>query len=360
MTRTTDNLWLHRFAIVTAAAALLLIGLGGLVTSHEAGLAVPDWPTTYGYNMFLFPPSQWMGGIFYEHTHRLFASWVGLLTTILAIWLWLKESRAWVRWWGVAAFLAVVLQGVLGGLRVVLFQAQLGIVHAALAQLFLVLVSALAVITSRWWREVARNLEGVRVGKNLQCLLVISTGVILIQLVLGATMRHQHAGLAVPDFPLAYGKIWPPTDPASLEKINRTRMDIQDYNPITAFQIRLHLTHRLWAVLILVLVGISAPKISQQVGPKNTLSRLSTFWFGLVLFQAVLGAATVWSNKSADVATSHVVVGALCLVLGSTLTLMVYRCASVAGKKFVLPDSEKVYSSSELPRDIACTAVSLP
>ena len=129
MTRPLHDPWLNRFAILTAAATLALIGIGGLVTSHGAGLAVPDWPTTYGYNMFLFPPSFWIGGIFYEHTHRLFASFVGLLTTILAIWLWLREPRKWLRWLGVIALFAVVLQGILGGLRGTLLQKYLGIVH---------------------------------------------------------------------------------------------------------------------------------------------------------------------------------------------------------------------------------------
>jgi len=120
MRRSTDNPWLARFAAFTAMATLCLIGVGGLVTSKGVGMSVPDWPTTYGYNMFLFPISKWVGGIREEHTHRLFASWVGMLTTILAVWLWLKEERRWLRWLGVAAFFGVVLQGVLGGARVVL------------------------------------------------------------------------------------------------------------------------------------------------------------------------------------------------------------------------------------------------
>src|SRR5690242_17439126 len=120
MARSVDNPWLNRFACLTAVITLVLVGIGGLVTSHGAGMAVPDWPTTYGYNMFFFPISKWVGGIFYEHTHRLVASGVGFLTVILAVWLWVKEPRAWVRWLGVLAVFAVVLQGVLGGLRVVL------------------------------------------------------------------------------------------------------------------------------------------------------------------------------------------------------------------------------------------------
>src|SRR5438445_1921101 len=113
MTRNAHHPWLNKFAWLTVLMTFLLLGLGGLVTSHEAGLAVPDWPTSYGYNMFSFPLAQWWhaGNIFYEHSHRLFASGVGLLTTALMIWLWLKESRGWVRRLGVAAFLAVVLQG---------------------------------------------------------------------------------------------------------------------------------------------------------------------------------------------------------------------------------------------------------
>ena len=157
MTRTSDTRWLHRFALATALMTVGLIAVGGLVTSHEAGMAVPDWPTSYGYNMFLFPISKWVGGIFYEHSHRLFASGVGFLTTILAVWLWVKEPRRWVRWLGVAAFFSVVLQGVLGGLRVTLLKAQIGIFHAILAQMFLVLLCAIALFTSSWWSRLAES-----------------------------------------------------------------------------------------------------------------------------------------------------------------------------------------------------------
>jgi cytochrome c oxidase assembly protein subunit 15 len=148
MTRSIRHPWLDRFAWFTAAATFLLLGLGGLVTSHEAGLAVPDWPTSYGYNMFLFPMRFWQCNIFYEHTHRLLASFVGLLTSILAVWLWLRESRSWLRWLGVSAFLAILLQGLLGGLRVTLLKDEIGIFHAALAQSFFVLVTLIALFGS--------------------------------------------------------------------------------------------------------------------------------------------------------------------------------------------------------------------
>src|SRR2546421_7607448 len=151
MSRTTDNLWLSRYALLTALATLVLICFGGLVTSHEAGLAVPDWPTTFGYNMFFFPISKWVGGIFYEHTHRLVASAVGFLTIILAAWLWIKEERRWLRWLGVLALAAVIVQGVLGGLRVTWMKDELGIFHATLAQMFFVLVCSIALFSSRWW-----------------------------------------------------------------------------------------------------------------------------------------------------------------------------------------------------------------
>ena len=139
------------FAVLNAIATFLLIGLGGLVTSHEAGMSVPDWPTTYGYNMFVFPLDKWVGGIFYEHSHRLLASAVGLLTTILAVWLWLKDARKWIQWLGITAFLLVIVQGILGGLRVRWMLDWLGIPHGAVAQTFLVLTCAIALFVSRWW-----------------------------------------------------------------------------------------------------------------------------------------------------------------------------------------------------------------
>src|SRR6186713_2246998 len=112
---------------------VLLIAAGGMVTSTDSGLSVPDWPTTYGWNMFTFPPSRWVGGIFYEHSHRLIASTVGFLTIVLAGWLWRAESRVWLRRLGVVALAAVILQGILGGVTVLFFlPAPVSTAHAAL------------------------------------------------------------------------------------------------------------------------------------------------------------------------------------------------------------------------------------
>src|SRR5579884_1898693 len=105
---------LHRFSKLVAVCTGLLILAGSLVTSNGAGLSVPDWPTSYGWSMFTFPPSMWVANILYEHGHRLIASGVGFLTIVLAVWLWMAEPRRWLRWLGVAALLAVVAQGVLG------------------------------------------------------------------------------------------------------------------------------------------------------------------------------------------------------------------------------------------------------
>src|SRR5438128_10802207 len=143
---------LHRFARVVSGCTVLLVLAGSLVTSTGSGLSVPDWPTSYGWNMFTFPPSKWVGGILYEHGHRLIASTVGLLTIVLATWLWLCESRQWLKRLGLVALGAVVAQGVLGGLTVLFFlPAAISTAHAALAEIFFCLTIAIALFTSPRW-----------------------------------------------------------------------------------------------------------------------------------------------------------------------------------------------------------------
>jgi cytochrome c oxidase assembly protein subunit 15 len=376
---------LHWFLVATAAATFVLLGSGGMVTSREAGMSVPDWPNTYGYNMFAFPVSKWIGGIFYEHTHRLLASGIGFLTTILAVWMWRKELRRWMRWLGVLAFVLVALQGVLGGLRVTLAMDKLGIVHGALAQSFFVLICALALFTSRWWNNWSfatavpdRRPENATVadsrGKTLRTLALATTVVIFLQLILGATMRHQHAGLAIPDFPLAYGKIWPDTSADAVAHYNADRVEVISVNPITANQILLQMVHRLFAVVILMGVAVIAWKVrssslleSQQNadaspsplprgegwgegsvpgvypavspvsrsgppkgGTPNLLRRLAYAWLALIAAQIILGAATIWTDKAADVATAHVLVGALSLATGALWCLIAFAPAVAA------------------------------
>jgi cytochrome c oxidase assembly protein subunit 15 len=160
-------------------------------------------------------------------------------------------------------------------------------------------------------------------------LFAATTFLILLQLVLGATMRHQHAGLAVPDFPLAYGKLWPPMDAASVALFNQHRIELEALNPITAFQIALQMAHRIAALFIVGAVGLFAWSTRPRLGRNSLLGRMALGWLGLILLQALLGAATIWSNKAADIATAHVLVGALSLAYGTILSIVSFRVLSL-------------------------------
>lgn len=186
--------WAHRLALATAGATAVLIVAGGLVTNTGAALAVPDWPTTFGRNMFLYPWSEMVGGVFYEHSHRLLGALVGLLTVGLGTLLWVTERRGWVRALGVAAVVLVGLQGLVGGLRVLLVRDALAIVHGGLAQAFFALTAALAVVTSPRWTAPAE--PAVPAARGLPWLAFGVTAAVYGQVVLGALATH--AGWVLP------------------------------------------------------------------------------------------------------------------------------------------------------------------
>ena len=335
--RSGRSQWLHRFAWFTAAATLFLICSGGMVTSKGVGLAVPDWPTTFGYNMFLFPVSRWVGGIFFEHTHRLIASTVGVLTIILALWIWRADPRRWMRNLGWAALGAVVLQGVLGGLRVTMLKDEIGIFHACLAQAFLGMLIVIALGTSsQWWR--IRGGSGSPNVRTLSRIVLATAFLIYFQLGLGATMRHQHRDLSILDFPTAYGEIIPDTSPARIAQINTWR-DARALSDVTPGQIWLQLAHRFVAVLIaagVVAALWTARKTGESAG---VLSRFTDSWFLLVCCQITLGAWVIWSNKAADVATTHVAVGATMFALGVALSAICLRLRHPADAATAARDS---------------------
>jgi heme a synthase len=225
---------------------------------------------------------------------------------------------------GWSAFFLVQFQGLLGGLRVVLFKNEMGIFHGALAQLFFVLLCSIVLLTNRRWiaSRVTRDVPGkLRVAAWITTLLIFG------QLVIGATMRHQHAGLAIPDFPLAYGEVWPATDPESVTRYNQQRVELISLNPITAFQIHLQMAHRIVAAVIFIGVAFCAWVAVRQLRWTSRVARCSVFWFGLITIQVVLGAATIWSNKAADIATLHVLVGALSLATGAMLCVYFDRAS---------------------------------
>src|SRR6187455_2319481 len=200
---------LFLFALLTAASTAVLIFAGGLVTSTGSGLSVPDWPNSYGWFMFTFPLEHMVGGIFYEHGHRLIASTVGFLILVLAFWLWRVEPRRWVRRLGFIALGAVITQGVLGGITVLWYLPDaVSIAHAGLAQIVFCLTVTIALATSPGWQRAydSRTPDDVM----LQRLSIVTTAAIYLQILVGATMRHTGAGLAIPDFPLSYGRLIPP------------------------------------------------------------------------------------------------------------------------------------------------------
>jgi cytochrome c oxidase assembly protein subunit 15 len=182
--------WPHRLACVTAGATVGLIVAGGLVTNTGAALAVPDWPTTFGHNLFLFPWSEMVGGVLVEHSHRLLGSAIGMLTLLLAVALGLGDARRWARGLGLLAVALVSAQGLVGGLRVVLRQDTLAIVHGCLAQLFFALLVGIAVITGRGWQAPQVVPAGAR---RLASLGGLAAAVVYGQVVLGAFTTHGTA-----------------------------------------------------------------------------------------------------------------------------------------------------------------------
>lgn len=326
----------HVWAVLTLVSTFILLCSGGIVTSKGVGMSVPDWPTTYGYNMFLFPISGWVGGIFYEHGHRLIASFVGLMTMILAAGLLASEPRRWVRNLGIVAFITVCVQGLLGGLRVSLFKDEIGIFHAMLAQSFFCLLGILAIATSS--RFLRGGWDFFLPDPALKKLALGATILIFLQLGIGATMRHEHAGLSIPDFPLAYGKILPDTSAPVIASINEARV-ADNKMPTSAVQIWIQMAHR--AVAIVIFLVVASVAWCAFANPIARSARLwSAIWFVMICAQVVLGAWTIWSNKAADVATIHMALGALSLIFGVVLSFRLTR-GTDAGR-FVIPDRPPV------------------
>jgi cytochrome c oxidase assembly protein subunit 15 len=298
-------IWLHRYAKLLVAATLLLVAAGGMVTSTGSGLSVPDWPTTYGENMFTFPLSKMVGGIFYEHGHRLIASAVGMLTIGLVVFLWRVERRAWVRRLGWIALGAVILQGLLGGLTVIfLLPDAISISHAGLAQIFFCLTVTIALVTSRGWTEASAAPDDAALRQRL----IVVTSLIYAQILVGATMRHMGAGLAIPDFPLAFGRVLP---------------------PVWTVPIAVHFAHRVGALLVTILVLATVTHIWSQHGGRRELVRPSWLLVVAVATQVALGATVVLSGKHEIVNTLHVAVGSVVLGTSLVLTLRAVRSADV-------------------------------
>ncbi len=184
--------WLARFALLTVASVLTLIVIGGVVTSAQAGMAVPDWPTSEGFNMFLYPIARMTGGRLYEHAHRLFGAYVGLATFALMVYGVIVDRRRWVRWTLLGAFLLVCTQGVLGGGRVELDARALAFIHGVSAQLVFALLCAIAAFLSPTWLEAPPPAPGGRATRGLALAAWI---ILLVQVALGAAGRHFDANL---------------------------------------------------------------------------------------------------------------------------------------------------------------------
>jgi cytochrome c oxidase assembly protein subunit 15 len=204
----------------------------------------------------------------------------------------------------------------------------------------------MALFQTDFWRRLPFHGEIEQHGTR--SLFVVTTCLVLGQLMLGATMRHQHAGLSIPDFPAAYGKLWPDTDPAAIARYNQMRTEVAGENPITAAQVILQMVHRIMACAILAMVATCLIHTWRRFGPRFWLTRGAMIWMGLVLTQAFLGAATIWTGKSADVATAHVACGALCLITGGLTSLVAFRILAAP----VMEDAatKTIFAPSSVPR----------
>jgi cytochrome c oxidase assembly protein subunit 15 len=323
---------LHRFSIAIAISTFVLIVIGSTVTTTNSGLAVPDWPTTFDQNMWTYPPSQWVGGVFYEHGHRIVASLVGFLTLIQCVWLWAMRSPRWMKRTGLIALFAVCLQGMLGGLTVrYQLPVPISVSHAGLAELFLGLTIFLAFATHphriTWRTPTGELLRTWRLGSVMLVM-------VFAQIVVGAVMRHTHSGLAIPDFPASYGRVLPPADAAALDAINAERAWAFDdgpaqaaidpvalnlaTEPVTLAQIWIHFGHRLGAVVVLICAIGVVMRAPQHTG---RLAWLAFALLGMVVVQGFLGGMVIWSGRDAVTTTLHIGAGAATMAIAVALFL---------------------------------------
>jgi len=306
------NRIVHGTARVVAVAVFVLLVAGALVTSTESGLAVPDWPLAYGK---LMPPM--VGGILYEHGHRMVAALVSFFVGLQAgVLLW-GERRRPVRRLGLFAFGAILAQALLGGLTVLLLlPPAVSSAHAGLAQIVFALTASIALVTSRAWTsgDFERGVGAGDAHDLSRALLwtAVAAGAVYVQILLGAVMRHTGAGLAIPDFPLAFGKLLPASGEFARPGV-----------PI-------HFAHRVGAAVAsgLVILAIRASlRLRARVPAAGTLAEL---WAAALALQVTLGTFSIWTKKAVPVTAAHLAVGALVWVLGVLLALTLGRARAAA------------------------------
>ena len=272
---------LHRYAVVLAAATFLLVIAGGLVTSTGSGLAVPDWPLSFGQ---VFPDMQ--GGVLFEHGHRLIAATVGLLTIGLVVLARRLEPRAGVRALAWTALGVVILQGVLGGATVLLrLPDAVSVAHAGLAQIFFALTVVIAGVTAPSFAAAAPPQRDAR----MRTLTIATAAAVYAQILLGAIVRHTGAGLAIPDYPLSFGRLVPAFSSVLV---------------LWAF------AHRWFAIVPAALIAWTAARLARRDATPQ-LVRPAAVLLALLGLQLFLGAATIWTRRAVIPTTAHVATGAL-------------------------------------------------
>jgi heme a synthase len=298
------------FAAAGSAWVFVLVTLGAFTTSIGAGMAFPDWPLSNGS----INPEGWLTDIskFAEHSHRLTGMMMGVITIGIAIWLWRREERPWLRHLGLWALGIVVLQGIIGGQRVTLnainvpgFHMSLGemlrIPHGILAQLYVCVLIAIAVASSRSWIE-----RTAPFGARVRSLGIACCLLLFVQLAIAATMRHNHAGLAIYTFPYSTPEgHWLPD-----------RWD---------FRVAIHFAHRVMAVILAVALTLLAWAVRRDPAAKVAMKAAASALMSLLVLQILLGGLIIWSRRSAQTTTGHVVVGALTLAVTFWITWFAHR-----------------------------------
>jgi len=278
----------------------MLLLAGALVTSTGSSLAVPDWPLSFGK----FFPSM-TGGVLFEHGHRMIAGMVALLTLGLTIYVQKVEKRSWVKKLAWSAVGAVLLQAVLGGATVLLhLPTEVSVAHAGLAQIFFSLIITLTLVTSMLWLEITPGKLSTA-PTMIPNFALVTTVLIYFQIVVGAVTRHSGAGLAIPDFPLSFGQVFPP-----------------DGSPL----ILLQFTHtRVGAFLVLVCVNAIAFKVCSSYTEEKALFVPAATAAFLVWMQCFLGMLVIFTQKSIVPTSVHVIIGAALLASMLVLTLNGFR-----------------------------------